>query len=137
MENLVGHIIREVDLSDNGFNLIIKTESHKFIYRTEGDCCAHAYILELRPNDVADIIGHEVVSVIRNGFSKEDSSGYGQTDTEFISIQTHNGDLDLELRTEHNGYYSGWVNFVGKEPIWPIHDDIREEAMALLEATEQ
>ena len=53
-----------------------------------------------------------------------------------ISIQTHNGDLDLELRTEHNGYYSGWIKFVNKEPIWPIHDDIREEALTLLEATE-
>ena len=136
MENLVGHTIREIDLSDSGFDLIIKTDSHRFAYATEGECCAHAYILELRPKDVVDIIGHEVVSVIRNGFSKEDSSGYGVTDTEFISIQTHNGDLDLELRTEHNGYYSGWIKFVSKEPIWPVFDDIREEAMALLEATE-
>jgi len=133
MENLVGHTIRGINLVDSGFELIVKTETHKFTYQTEGECCAHAYILELKPKDVADIIGQKVMSVIRNGWTKEDADGFGVTDTEFISIQTHNGDLDLELRTEHNGYYSGWINFVRKEPIWPVFDEIREKAAATME----
>ncbi len=48
-------------------------------------------------------------------------------DTEFISIQTHAGDLDFELRTEHNGYYCGYITFVEKKKVWPVFDEIREK----------
>jgi len=41
------------------------------------------------------------------------------------------------MRTEHNGYYSGWLNFVSKEPIWPVFDDIREEAEKNFKSMEQ
>jgi len=128
MERLIGHKIKEINLSRNSFDLEIKTETHKFIYETEGDCCAHAYILPLDEKDVKALLGYEVHKVLRNETSQETEGGYGVIDTEFITIQTHGGDLLLELRTEHNGYYSGRINFVSVEPVWPIFDDIREEA---------
>ena len=135
MQNLIGHTIKDIQLCESGFRLTIKTDSHKFTYETEGDCCAHAYLLKPDESDVSSVLGREVVSVVRNSFSQE--HGYGQLDTEFISIQTHGGDLRLEMRTEHNGYYSGWLNFVSKEPIWPVFDDIREEAEKNFKSMEQ
>lgn len=128
MERLIGHKISEINLSPNGSDLEIKTETHKFIYETEGDCCAHAYILPFDEKDVKALLGHKVHKVLRDKSSQETEDGWGVTDTEFITIQTHGGDLLFELRTEHNGYYSGWINFKRAEPIWPVFDDIREEA---------
>jgi hypothetical protein len=95
----------------------------------EGDCYAHAYILPPADEDVSTIIGQRVVKVMRESMASECSGSCGDVvDTEFISLQTHAGDLDLELRTEHSGYYCGYITFVEKEKVWPVFDEIREEA---------
>jgi hypothetical protein len=31
-------------------------------------------------------------------------------DVHFYSIESHSGDLEIEMRVEHNGYYGGWIN---------------------------
>lgn len=51
--------------------------------------------------------------------SSEDIDDGLVIDTAFYSIQTHGGDLDLELRTEHDGYYSGRIKFLSEIP----HED--------------
>ena len=116
MKRLEGHVIREFTLDEGGYNLVVVTDTHRFTYRAEGDCCAHAYILSPDKADVESIIGHRVIQVESSDFTSVEDE-YETVDTEFISIKTQFADLDLEMRTEHNGYYGGWVQFVSEETL--------------------
>jgi len=126
-KELVGQVARAIILEKEGQTLVIKTDKYKYTFVAEGDCCAHAYVLEPDEADLKAFLGNEIIQTSSNSVSVPND--YGQTDTEFYNLRTHNGDLDLELRTEHNGYYCGWLMQVGREELWPIHDDIREEAI--------
>jgi len=129
IRDLVGHTISNVQVEDDGHRMVITTRSHRFVFRSEGECCAVAYIVKPSDEDIQSIVDQEVMAVNVHGFSRKDRGDWGEvTDTEFYSIQTHNGDLDLELRTSHNGYYGGWIVLTSKEECWPVFDDIREEA---------
>jgi len=128
MEQLVGKTIRKIEFSGNDMDLFITTDEHRYHYQTEGECCANAYLLRPSDSDIESIIGQKIVNISREAFDQQDGLFGDVVDTEFISIQTHGGDLDFEMRTEHNGYYGGHLGFVGMERIWPVFDDIREEA---------
>jgi len=126
-EELVGQKIMGVTFPNNDTEMVIKTEEWKYHYIAEGDCCAAAYIAEFDFNDLARILGKEVVAVASRGHSE--TEGWNTVDTEFYTIKTHSGDVEVELRTEHNGYYCGWLKLISTEKIWPVFDDIREEAI--------
>tara|TARA_Y100001973_G_scaffold102365_2_gene167263 strand:- start:290 stop:688 length:399 start_codon:yes stop_codon:yes gene_type:complete len=128
-EELVGQCVRDLRFENDGSKLIIKTDKYKYTFVAEGDCCAVSYVLEPEKEDLKAFLGNEIIQATSSGVSVDKWDDYGQTDTEFYNLRTHNGDLNLELRTEHNGYYSGWLMMVGREEIWPVFDDIREKAM--------
>jgi hypothetical protein len=130
--DFVGQSIESLELEENGTILVIKTNKYKYTFHAEGDCCAVAYVLEPDKEDLQSFLGHEIVQATSSGVSVDKYDDYGQTDTEFYTFRTHNGDLTLELRTEHNGYYSGWLTLAGREEIWPVFDDIRKEAKKLM-----
>ena len=131
IKSLLGHTITSVSIEDDGHRMVITTRSHRFVFHSEGDCCAVAYLMKPCDKDIQSIIGQEVVAVNAHGFKTEERGDWGDViDTQFYSIQTHNGDLDLELRTSHNGYYGGWITLTSMEECWPVFDDIREEAQA-------
>lgn len=112
--------------SEGSDRVSIKTEEWKYTYEAVGDCCAAAYIAEFNFADLAEILGKEVVAVDSRFYSKR--GDWMTTDTEFYTIKTHSGDVEIELRTEHNGYYGGRLELISEEKIWPAFDDIREEA---------
>jgi hypothetical protein len=126
-KELVGQSVEAIILEKEGETLIIKTNKYKYTFVAEGDCCAHAYVLEPDKADLKDFLGNEIIQAYSNRVQVPHD--YGQTDTEFYNLRTHNGELTLELRTEHNGYYCGWLMLVGREDIWPVFDDIREKAI--------
>ena len=130
MDQLVGKTIRKIDFSDNDMDLFITTDEHRYHYQTEGECCAHAYLLRPSDSDIESVIGRKIINVSREAFDQQEDLYGNVVDTEFISIQTHGGDLDFEMRTEHNGYYGGHLGFVSVQSIWPVFDDIREEAQS-------
>jgi hypothetical protein len=45
----------------------------------------------------------------------EDDSGYDVTDIGFYHVKTDKGDMTIELRVSHNGYYGGSLDFAGFE----------------------
>jgi hypothetical protein len=127
-KELVGQSVSEITLEDDGRKLILRTNRFRYTFLAEGDCCAVAYVLTPDKEDLKAFLGNEVMQATSSRISVP-TGGWGDcTDTEFYNLRTHNGDLTLELRTEHNGYYSGWLTMVGREEIWPVFDDIREEA---------
>lgn len=125
---LIGQVVSDLQLSDNGSTLIIRTNRYKYTFRAEGDCCAVAYVLPPEEEDLKAFYGNEVVQAKTGEYSSQ-TLDYGQVDTEFYHLRTHGGDITLELRTEHNGYYCGWLTMMGREEIWSVFDDIREEAL--------
>ena len=125
---LIGQVVQAITLEEEGQTLIIKTDKYKYTFLAEGDCCAHAYVLEPDEEDLKCFLGNKIVQATSNPVTVTNDDWGDQTDTEFYNLRTHNGDLTLELRTVHNGYYCGWLKLVGRELIWPIFDDIREEA---------
>jgi hypothetical protein len=130
MKSLIGHIIQKIEIDDDGERMIITTDSRRFTYAAAGDCCAVAYLILPTLDDIQTVIKQKVIAVDVRDFRRTDKGLCDVTDTEFYSIQTHNGDLDLELRTDHNGYYGGWLELTETEECWPIFDEIREEAQA-------
>lgn len=127
-KELVGQSVQEIILEKKGQTLIIKTDKYKYTFVAEGDCCAVAYVLEPSKEDLKDFLGNKIIQATSNAVTVTNDEWGQQTDTEFYNLRTHNGDLTLELRTEHNGYYCGWLMQIGREEVWPIHDDIREKA---------
>lgn len=130
-EELVGQRVQSITFSDDGTEMTIKTEGWKYSYLAEGDCCAVAYVLKPDAEDIKAFLGNEIIQTKTREHSTSDGDFY-QIDTEFYDLRTHGGDLTLELRTEHNGYYCGWLKKVGQEEIWPVFDDIREEAQKVM-----
>ena len=128
-KELVGQAVQEIILEKEGQTLIIKTDRYKYTFVAEGDCCAVAYVLEPSEEDLKDFLGNKIVQATSNAVTVTNDEWGQQTDTEYYNLRTHNGDLTLELRTEHNGYYCGWLMQIGREELWPVFDDIRDEAM--------
>jgi hypothetical protein len=116
MQRLEGHTIREFNLNEDTETLTIVTDKSTFTYQPEGDCCAHAYLIAPKQSDINDIINKKVISVTSYIVDSQEESEWNVIDTEFYSIKTQFADLDLELRTEHNGYYCGWLLFVSEIP---------------------
>jgi hypothetical protein len=127
-KELAGQTVRAITLEKEGQTLIIKTDKYKYTFAAEGDCCATAYVLEPDEEDLKNFLGNKVVQATSSAIKVVNDDFGNQTDTEFYNLRTHGGDLTLELRTEHNGYYSGWLMLIGREEVWPVFDDIREEA---------
>ena len=76
--------------------------------RPEGDCCASAYIASVYNPEALTVA--EIISVedLENGSYHD--AGYTFTDVWGHRINTSQGACVLDCRTEHNGYYSGWLN---------------------------
>ena len=127
-DELVGQAVQKIILEKEGQTLIIKTEKYKYTFVAEGDCCAVAYVLEPSEEDLKDFLGNKIIQATSSPVTVKNDDWGQHTDTEFYNLRTHNGDLTLELRTEHNGYYSGWLMQIGREELWPVFDDIRDEA---------
>jgi hypothetical protein len=127
-KELIGQSVDSVTLEKEGQRLIIQTDRYRYTFVAEGDCCAHAYVLTPDEADLKAFLGNEIMQATTSRISVPNGDYGDCTDTEFYNLRTHNGDLTLELRTEHNGYYSGWLMQVGREEVWPVFDDIREKA---------
>jgi len=112
MRQLIGHTIRKITLDPDGYYLTFVSDTHELVYRSMGDCCAHAYILPLEATDIAYFLGQTVISVTESDVTSKDDNECEVIDTCFYTVKSQFADLDLELRTEHNGYYGGWIEFV-------------------------
>ncbi len=128
MEQLVNQIIRKFDISEDGQRLHITTDEYRYYFVAGSQLRARIYP-SASDEDVKAVMGQRIVRVTKEAIDQQSNGSFGDViDTEFISLQTHAGDLDFELRTEHNGYYCGYITFVEKEKVWPVFDEIREEA---------
>ena len=84
------------------------TDRGLFVADAEADCCGHAWIDEV---EVGTAIGGTITGI--NTIDEDSESfGYGDVRDSFTEVvSTTNGDMALFTFCEHNGYYSGWINW--------------------------
>lgn len=110
---LEGHTLVDLQLKDGGYSLVIETEDHILEYHAEGVCCAHAYVQPLDEDALDGVLGHTIIATQERECEDITPEGHwGALDAYFYSIQTTHGDVDLEMRVDHNGYYGGALRLV-------------------------
>lgn len=115
MTPLVGETIAAVYQDKQNDVLEFETKAGARLgWRAVGDCCANAYFCQLE--NFEWLIGEKVLRVEHDAVSSVPNE-YGETDTEVIRISTRKGTATIELRTEHNGYYSGWAERLRSPPM--------------------
>lgn len=73
-----------------------------------GDCCARTWIDEIA-GEVQ--LPAKLVSIKQTAYVSQDWD-WGQKDTFVEVIATSKGDIAVLCRCTHNGYYSGWLDWV-------------------------
>lgn len=108
--------------------IVVKNDDNtetQHVFRTEGDCCANAYFAGATGADALQ--GGMVIDTHVEDVGSKENGDYDTTDTCFYTIATLKGRCTLELRTEHNGYYCGWINYCENQTI----DLVAEKAIRL------
>lgn len=113
MEKLEGRVVREVRQDPDGGDLYFVTDTGPLAFEAYGDCCAHAYFYQVEGMD--EILGRPILSV-EEGETTCTEQGREYLDAFFVTIKTDRGRATAELRTEHNGYYSGMARNVDPPP---------------------
>jgi hypothetical protein len=107
LRHLVHKTILEVENVTPGDDTIaIRTNEGIYSFVTENDCCNKVWIEHLEGVEL--IIGKEVTDIIRKTTGVYESiDGGGVEEAILYTIVTTGGYLYIELRNNHNGYYSG------------------------------
>lgn len=113
---LVGQILKEFKLSRDGTKLMITTDTHLHRFETEGYRC-NVYIIPPDSRDVRNALGRLVVRVAAREHTREALGRHEVVDTAFYDISAGMGDISLELRAEHSGYYHGEIKHLTSEAL--------------------
>lgn len=105
LEELIGATLIAVKKHDGDLDL--ETDRGLFRCEAEGACCAYAFVESIECPDLGG--GAAIIKGWHKSCRSEESKGE-YIDFDFYCIQTTAGYVDIELRTEHNGYYCGWLN---------------------------
>lgn len=91
-------------------DVLIFEDSNNILYSYEcnGECCAISYIATF--SNIQALLGEIIIKVDIKESKSEDTDD-GVLDTCFYTISTNKGFIDFDLRTEHNGYYYGWIEY--------------------------
>lgn len=122
LDVLVGHYVDAIRLSDDSTLIEFVCGDTSFLFRAEGDCCSESWFNHFAGVDL--VRGHTVTQIIEreeteaDGTRQEYDTVYGWT------LVTDAGYADLELRNSNNGYYGGWVTFIGHAE-WYIGDNTK------------
>ena len=113
-QNMIGATILDiqvVDQSDRIDFVRIITDNGVFHADAEGDCCAYAWIDEVAGTD--SVIGGTILGVSTNDekYDIDNDDEYGVLDSFVEVVSTTKGDFAMFTFCEHNGYYSGWINW--------------------------
>lgn len=109
---MVGATVLDVFAVTSNYDTIaevhVVTDRGLFIADAEADCCGHAWIDEV---EVGTAIGGTITGINTTDETSVDVD-YGDVRDSFTEVvSTTNGDMALFTFCEHNGYYSGWINW--------------------------
>lgn len=103
-------VVRLPHFGDRIDSVNVVTDRGTFIAWAAGDCCANAWIDEIAGSDT--VIGGTITGVSTNE-KKWDigNDPYSVLDSFVEVVSTDKGDFAMFTFCEHNGYYSGWINW--------------------------
>ena len=102
---LEGVFIEDIKLLESNL-LSIKTNKGEYQYKCYGDCWSNAYFA-----DINNFKGFEgaYVEGVSDKFPTSKEIVMGVMDYNFYTLFTDKGSFDISMRTEHNGYYYGYI----------------------------
>jgi hypothetical protein len=103
-------IISAVALKPGGGSMTISAEDgRKVEINLYGDCCSQTFFDDDAKMDVAECLGHELVSIEEAG-EMDNRVKYEHTDQESyysLHIKTDRASFQIPFRNDSNGYYGG------------------------------
>jgi hypothetical protein len=110
MKELIGMHIESIWISDDSDVLLFidkRPSNPPIAYSCVGDCCAACYIatfngIDYLMNAMPTAVISKSTTMLNEDYDNEDVS-----ETWGYTITTHKGTADIEMRVDHNGYYSG------------------------------
>lgn len=106
LDNLIGQKINSVVVSDDCELITFETDTHKYIYEAEGECCSCSWVEEIE--DIDNIIGQTIIKIKKNGVKRGfEENEYECLDIMNYDIYTEKGICKIDFRNSSNGYYGG------------------------------
>lgn len=122
--NLIGKRINAIFMGDDDWTIVFRTvEGTHYQYQTQKDCCNTVWVNHLSgmralgagDNNSFDLLrGAMVLSAEdkewteNRNWADDDGGEYGDVIQDgFYTITTDRGQIDIEVRNSHNGYYGG------------------------------
>lgn len=103
-------IIAAVSLEPRGDQLVLTAEDgRKLEINLYGDCCSQTFFDDDAKMDVADCVGHTLLSIVEAG-ELPGRVEYPASDVEAyysLHIMTDRADFHIPFRNDSNGYYGG------------------------------
>ena len=114
VEKLKGAMITDARMQNGDLYLVGEKEGVKYEFRIEpeGDCCSSSWIESV--NSMEDLIGSEIYDYEHVSGDTQHTE-WGKIDYDFYKFRCSKGYVDIEMRNESNGYYSGWLNYFVSE----------------------
>lgn len=121
-QNLLGRRINDILIDPDRTRFAFRTvEGDLFAYYTSGDCCNTVYVNHFQGRDVVgegntfDLLRGALVLDAEDkewlpAVPQQGEEFYEVVEDGFFTIKTDRGYIDLEVRNEHNGYYSGHIS---------------------------
>lgn len=114
MNELVGCKILKAFIDKNRDGTVyLQTEGGPIRLEPEGDCCARAFLNGVTLANAlvdAEVTSIENLETTQAGREAEDVYDHDVVDIWGHRIHTTKGTCTFDMRTHHNGYYSGWLN---------------------------
>lgn len=110
---LIGKCIVQVFLASDDLAVKLVTDTGEdLIIRVDGDCCAHSFFQHVELPVKLPFVIQGVEDYTLESIHAE----YGDvTDRYGCKLITSTGIMDMECRTEHNGYYGGNIVLPGED----------------------
>lgn len=125
LQDLIGLYIKSAYFCNNRDCVYLRLSDKIIELRPEGDCCAQSYIQHVSLSDAFINCTINDIEDLEYQSSTEDNHG-GCTDVWGHRFHTSKGTCTIDLRTEHNGYYSGMLTAYEVEDI-PENSNLLED----------
>jgi len=104
---LVGHVIKEMKVADDGKAILFVTDKENVIAKMDGDCCSDTWVEHIEmvslPALVVDVEDIDMPDL--GSLDYESVAYYG------CKITTDKGHIIIDYRNSSNGYYGGNISF--------------------------
>jgi len=119
-KEIVGKTLTKIEIEDSESTLLIHTTDGIYMFTAEGDCCSQSWIEHFSSPEIPCIITDvKEIEMSNSSHSYDIKPTVHKHHTEyymkyyFYEIITDKGSYLIEMRNSSNGYYGGWLEYIG------------------------